>query len=34
LPGETITVTFKPRGMTTAGQLQAALSAVSIADTY
>jgi beta-mannosidase len=34
LAGETITVTFKPRGMITAGQLQAALTATSIADTF
>ncbi len=34
LPGETITVTFKPRAATTAGQVQAALSATSIADTF
>jgi beta-mannosidase len=34
LPGETITVKFRPRGATTAGQVQAALSATSIADTY
>jgi beta-mannosidase len=34
LPGETITVTFKPRAATTAGQVQAALLATSIADTY
>ena len=34
LPGETITVTFRPRAATTAGQVQAALSATSIADTY
>jgi beta-mannosidase len=34
LPGETITVTFKPRAPTTPAALQAALTATSIADTY
>ena len=34
LPGETITVTFRPRAATTAGQVQAAVTATSIADTY
>ena len=34
LPGETVTVTFKPRAPTTPAALQAALTATSIADTY
>ena len=34
LPGETVTVTFKPRALTTPAALQAALTATSIADTY
>jgi beta-mannosidase len=34
LPGETVTVTFKPRAPTTPAALQAALAATSIADTY
>ena len=34
LAGETIAVMFRPRATTTAGQLQAAVSATSIADTY
>ena len=34
LPGETVTVTFRPRAPTTPAALQAALTATSIADTY
>ena len=34
LAGETIAVMFRPRATTTAGQLQAAISATSIADTF
>jgi beta-mannosidase len=34
LPGETVTVTFRPRAPTTPAALQAALTAKSIADTY
>ena len=34
LPGETVTVTFRPRTPTTPAALQAALSATTIADTY
>jgi len=34
LPGETVTVTFRPRAATTPAALQAALTATSIADTY
>jgi beta-mannosidase len=34
LPGETVTVTFRPRGATTAAALRAALKAITIADTY
>jgi beta-mannosidase len=34
LPGETVTVSFRPRAPTTPAALQAALTATSIADTY
>ena len=34
LPGETVTVTFRPRTPTTPAALQAALTATTIADTY
>ena len=34
LPGETVTVTFRPRAATTPAALQAALTATTIADTY
>jgi beta-mannosidase len=34
LPGETVTVTFRPRAPTTPAALQAALTATTIADTY
>jgi beta-mannosidase len=34
LPGETVTLAFKPRAPTTPAALQAALTATSIADTY
>jgi beta-mannosidase len=34
LPGETVTVSFRPRTPTTPAALQAALTATSIADTY
>jgi beta-mannosidase len=34
LPGETVTVTFRPRAPTTPEALQAALTATTIADTY
>ena len=34
LPGETVTVTFRPRTVTTPAALQAALTATTIADTY
>src|SRR5262249_39650968 len=34
LPGETVTVAFRPRAPTTPAALQAALTATSIADTY
>jgi beta-mannosidase len=34
LPGETVTVSFRPRAPTTPAALQAALTATTIADTY